>query len=368
MSTLTLFFIIVLICTAAMFLERAASWLAHVSGLSVIILTALILSSLGVIPHQSPLYDFFTGKAVLVAMALVIFSFRFKDLIDLPGRIWIIYLIGFIGTIAGGLLVIWVFYSFLGVNAIKLGSQLTASYIGGAENDVAMKHALAIPNDLFTSVFTVDNIITSLWMILTLFLAGKNLPPDTNSNSLDFLSDDNEDNAANVFSILFSILAALFALILANSIYSCTQFISPVLYLTIIALGFGQVPQFRKWLAPSYQMGCILFIFFFFAIGATSNVNKIAQLPIGVILMPLIVVLIHGAIIFTSARLLKIPFLETAVASQALIGGPSTALALCLGKNWKKGVSMALLLGLLGYCVANFMEIMMFKLLMFFYR
>lgn len=367
MSTITLFFIMVLICTTAMFLERAASWLAHISGLSIIILSALILSSLGVIPHQSALYNFFTGKAVLAGMALVLFSFNFKDLIALPKRILLIYIIGIAGTIVGGLFAIWLGITFLSSDAIKLGGQLISSYIGGAENDVAIKQALNVPDNLFTSVFAIDNILTSIWMVFTLLLAGRPKLSNEEENDINFITEDDKVNAANVFSILFSMLAASFVLIIANYIYDYTQFISPVLYLTILALGIGQIPQFRKWLAPSYRMGCVLFIFFFFAIGAISNITVIANLPIAVMLMPIIVLSIHGLVIFSSAWLLNIPFLETSVTSQALIGGPSTALAFAQAKNWKQGIPIAMVLGLLGYCIANFIGIITYEILMLLY-
>lgn len=368
MSPYTLMLIMVFVCTIVMFLERTTTWLTYVGGWSIVILIAIILSSVGLIPKHSVLYTFFSGKAVSIAICFVLFNFNFKDLFKLPKGMFRIYLIGMLGTVIGAVIAILVSYNILGLNSIKLGAELTASYIGGAENDVAMKQALNIPNELFTAVFSIDNLITSLWMIITLVLGGSLLKTQKKMQNVQDHCDviDGHDTAKSfgIFNILFCLLAGLFVYILANMIYEYLQFISPILYVTILSIIVGQIPLFRKWLAPSYRLGCVIFIFFFFSIGALSGIGDILKLPIYVVIMPLIVVGTHGTIIYIAAKLLRTSPLMTGMVSQSLVGGPSTAIAYAQAKNWQEGIPLAVTLGLTGYCVANLCGFLIYKVML----
>jgi uncharacterized membrane protein len=54
--------------------------------------------------------------------------------------------------------------------------------------------------------------------------------------------------------------------------------------------------------------------------------------------------------------------LETSLASQVLIGGPATGVALAQVKRWRSGVSMGLLTGLMGYATANYFAVGVYHL------
>ncbi len=67
-----------------------------------------------------------------------------------------------------------------------------------------------------------------------------------------------------------------------------------------------------------------------------------------------IVVGVHGLLTFGLARLLRLDAETTAVASQAAVGGPSTAMALATSRGWSELALPGLLVGLLGYAVGNY--------------
>lgn len=52
-------------------------------------------------------------------------------------------------------------------------------------------------------------------------------------------------------------------------------------------------------------------------------------------------------------RSMKIPFRELVLASNANIGGPTTAAAMASNKRWKEFVLPALLTGIFGYAIAT---------------
>jgi len=67
-----------------------------------------------------------------------------------------------------------------------------------------------------------------------------------------------------------------------------------------------------------------------------------------------VLVAIHGLVVFGVGRLLKIEIETLSVANQACVGGPSTALALAISKQWRALVTPAVLIGVLGYAIGNY--------------
>ena len=64
--------------------------------------------------------------------------------------------------------------------------------------------------------------------------------------------------------------------------------------------------------------------------------------------------IVHGLLTFSLARVFRLDAETTAVASQAAVGGPSTAMALATSRGWADLALPGLMVGLLGYAVGNF--------------
>ena len=67
----------------------------------------------------------------------------------------------------------------------------------------------------------------------------------------------------------------------------------------------------------------------------------------------LVQIMLHFTIAVGIGRYLRIPFREIALASNANVGGPTTAAAMANSKRWKELVLPALLSGIFGYAVAT---------------
>jgi uncharacterized membrane protein len=67
-------------------------------------------------------------------------------------------------------------------------------------------------------------------------------------------------------------------------------------------------------------------------------------------------------------KLLKIPFREIVLASNANVGGPTTAAAMASNKRWKDLVFPALLTGVFGYVIATGVGLLVNVLLFRFFR
>ncbi len=64
---------------------------------------------------------------------------------------------------------------------------------------------------------------------------------------------------------------------------------------------------------------------------------------------------VHISLLFTIGRgLFKLHRAELLLASNACVGGPSTAAAMAAAKEWKSLIVPALLIGVFGYAIATF--------------
>ncbi|MBI2344239.1 MAG: DUF819 family protein [Deltaproteobacteria bacterium] len=343
--------ILVILATSALCLaiEKQVAWWIHINGICLTILVALFLSAIGVIPHHHFLYDFFSTRTTPMAIAMLLLSLNIREIAYLPRFFLWIYGAGICGSVLGAIIAAMVGSMDLGLDAAKLAAQLGASYIGGGENAVAMKVILAIPNELFVGSFAVDNVLTSLWMFMAIMYAGSRF-------SLVDTSSDRKtaDPAPNILEIVFIGFLALLVVQVATWLTATVGMLHRYLYISGVAVAIGQISFVQRHVRFAYPLGVILFIPFFFSIGAMSDFASLAQLPWAALYMPMVIVIVHGTVMLTCGHYFKIPRHYVAVASQSLIGGPSTAVAVAQAKNWRSGIPIAIIAGILGYAIANF--------------
>jgi uncharacterized membrane protein len=103
------------------------------------------------------------------------------------------------------------------------------------------------------------------------------------------------------------------------------------------------------------MLGNYLLLLFLASNGAKSIVANIVTVGPGVFYYALGTVAIHGAIIFGLGRLLGIDIGTLAVASQANIGGSSSAMALASARGYGDRMLSGIAVGLLGYAVGNYL-------------
>jgi uncharacterized membrane protein len=126
-----------------------------------------------------------------------------------------------------------------------------------------------------------------------------------------------------------------------------------ILWLTTIALAFGQLPRIRK-LSGAQQLGNLGLHLFFAVIGIRSLVGAILQVGPSVFWYTLVVVGIHGIFLFLIGKALRASLPMVAVVSQAAVGGPSTAMAVAISRDWPTLALPGVAVGLLGYALGNY--------------
>jgi uncharacterized membrane protein len=154
---------------------------------------------------------------------------------------------------------------------------------------------------------------------------------------------------------LANLLAVGFLLVLLSEwVGEHTPGIPPVLWLTTFALLLGHTRPFRK-PRGALQLGNLALHFFFVIIGIHSRVSEILSIGMEVFYFTLVVVGVHGLVVFGIGRLAQMDVGSLAVASQAAVGGPSSALAVAVSREWKGLILPGIIVGLLGYAVGNYL-------------
>lgn len=352
---MTIALIILGVSLAAYILEKRVLWLTYFSAVCMIVLIALSLTTLKLTPNHHPIYDFFLGPMVPVILACMVIGLDVSSLRRIPIGILVAFAVGALGTMLGGIVAALVGSIDQGPAAAKLAAQLTASYIGGGENAVAIRTILGTPVEEFVACFAVDNILTSFWMVATVI--GVKTDPTHAIKEKALLPTDLdlanlEGTPAKLVDFLTTLTVALASIVISRFLADKIGMMHPLLYLSIIAFAFGQIPILRQHLKQSYLVGSIAFAPFFFSMGAISDIHELAKVKPTVAIMPLIVVAIHALFLFFICRS-RLSRRELSLASQALIGGAGTAVALAQATNWKDGISIGLLLGIVGYIIAN---------------
>ena len=102
---------------------------------------------------------------------------------------------------------------------------------------------------------------------------------------------------------------------------------------------------------------------FFAVTGAMGHIPTVLKIAPSLFLHTFIQITTHFLIAITVGQSLKLPFREIVLASNANVGGPTTAAGMASSKHWKDLILPALLTGIFGYAIATGVGIIVAKIL-----
>ena len=348
------------ITALAFWLEARYTWARNVGAALLVIVLGAVLSNLGLVPTTSPIYDGIFGPVTSLAIAWLLLAVRLSDLREAGPRMLGAFGIGVLGTALGSVVGALVLSGAFGAETWKLAGVTTGTYSGGSLNFVAVSRVVGLPTSLFAAATAADNIVTAVWFGATLLIplwlsrSRGGLAAGSAGAGPEAAGGGPSDGAA-MRGLDVTVLFALgFSLIwLADQLSAAVPAVPSVLWLTTLALGAGQLPAVRR-LSGSMLLGTIALHFFFALIGIGSRVSEIVAVGPAVLYLMVIVVGVHGAVIYGVGRLVRTDVATLSVASQAAIGGPTTAMALAVARKWPALVLPGLAAGLIGYAVGNY--------------
>jgi len=116
-------------------------------------------------------------------------------------------------------------------------------------------------------------------------------------------------------------------------------------------------PGFFGDIKGAQEIGTYLIYFFFFVIGVPASIPLILMNSPLLLVFCGIMVLVNMIVIFSVGKLCRFNMEEIILASNANIGGPTTAMAMAISKGWVPLVGPTMLVGTLGYVVGTYLGI-----------
>ncbi len=360
----------------AFWLDYRVPALGKVGASMLALIFGAILSNTGLVPVESGVYDAVFGPVTSVAIAWLLLSVNLRDLRKAGPRMVGAFGVAVAGTVLGAFVAAALYGAHFGEDTMRMAGALTGTYSGGSVNFVSVGRELGLSGALFAGLNAADAVVTGLWLAACLVLPlwiGRFYAPvrggddETASPPAETESPapatESERHARHPYfareglsalSIANLVAAGLILVFAAEWLGEVWPAVPSILWLTTLALALGHSPLFRDG-RGAMQLGSVGLHFFFVLIGIVSRWSEIAAVGVEVFLFTLIVVAVHAVFVLGVGRLLRLDMGTVAVASQAAVGGPSSALAVAISRQWRHLVLPGVVVGLLGYAVGTYL-------------
>lgn len=383
----TLWGIIVVWASASIYLEQRYSWAAKISGAIVALIGAIILSNTGIIPTASPVYDAVWTFIIPLAIPLLLFHVKINRIWQESGRLLIIFLISSIGTVAGVIISFFLLKDHIPV-LDKLGAMLSASYIGGGVNFAAMAAKFETPGEMVSAAVVADNLMMAIYFVILMmvpaigFFRRRFKTPHVDQVESGSIGEEGKTLAESFWKrkdislkdIALSVGTAFLLVIVSFKIAEFLDAAIPsrddvsffinlvnglfgdkyLMLTTLTFLALAMFPRYFETINGSQEIGTFLIYLFFVVIGIPASIPLIIENAPLLLVFVFIIVVVNLTVSLTAGKLLKYDLEEILLASNANVGGPTTAAAMAIAKGWKDLIGPILVVGTLGYIIGNY--------------
>lgn len=351
-------------------------------ALMVIILGALA-SNLGLIPtgsgdESSSVYSAVFSWVAPLSIFWLLLPVNLRSILSAGAPMIFAFLVGMLGTTLGvmaGMAIIGG-PDLLGADYAAASGMYAGTYTGGSVNfnAVALHYNVVERGGLYAAMVAADNIVTALWMVACLVLPRAlgsiwpsevrgGAPPESESESETTQEDLDMDapEATNAGHLALLIGFGLAVVVASGQLSAWAGEaglqVPSIVLVSVFALIAAQVPALAQ--LPGARVLAMLSVYLFLGvIGAYCDVGalgEVGELGPKLLVLAFTTVAVHGALTFAAARLARVDLKVAAVASQANIGGATTALALARSLNRSDLVLPAILMGSLGTALGTFL-------------
>jgi uncharacterized membrane protein len=329
----------------------------------------MLANTAGILPAENPLYSEITRWVLPAALIVLLLSADIRGILRLGPTALGMMTAGVAGIVLGAPIVTLLYRAWLPPEAWKGIGALSASWIGGSANMIAVREAIGTPDNVFLPAVIVDTIIPYFWMGLLIAASAYQSSFDRwNKSNLRLLDDLARRTAANHTKHKWTIpgVCLIAALAIGGSFVAVriSRFLPTVkngfgatAWVVILATLLGVILSFtpaRKLESRgSNIIGFAMLYFVLASIGAKTNLSHIRSVPI-LLAAGATWIVIHAIFLLIAARLLRAPLALAAAASQACVGGPASA-PVVAGIYRPELAPVGLLLAVLGNILGTFL-------------
>jgi uncharacterized membrane protein len=387
--------ILIGIAALSIYLEQTYSWASKITGAIIGLVIAMLLANFNVIPTVAPTYDVVWGYVVPLAIPLLLFNANIKKIWRESGRIMVIFMISSVGTLLG----VFLAHSLL-KNSIpdlyKMSAMMTGSYIGGGVNFAAMAESFGAGEEWLSALTVADNLLMALYFFVLLAIPSVNFflkkfkHPHIDAVNAAVDTSEGETLAKQYWGrkeislrdIAFGVALSFIIVWVSTEIAAVLKAVIPtgnfaydllngllgnkyLLITTFTMLLATYAPNFMSGIHGAQEIGTFLIYIFLVVIGVPASIPVIlSQAPL-LLVFTAIIVAVNMIISLVVGKIFKFDLEEILLASNANIGGPTTAAAMAIAKGWNKLIGPIILAGVWGYIIGNYLGIFMGNLLQY---
>lgn len=371
----------------AIYLEQKYDWASKVSGAIIALIFALVLSNLAIIPTNSTMYDdIIWGYAVPMGIPLLLLQCNMKKIWAETGRMMIVFLIGAVGTVCGAFLAFTLLKNAVPEPA-GVAAMMTGSYIGGGVNFAAVSQQFDVSKSTIGATTVADNLLMALYFFVLIAIAGNKFfrkhfshphieqvekAGKSESQTLAAAYWKRKDISIKdiAFNFAYSIVVVWLSTLIANAITAAIPTSNAVLsmcntffgsqYVWITTLSMIVATFFEKQVSQlngSQEIGTYFIYLFLFVIGVPASVVLIITKTPALLLFTAIMVIVNMIFCFVGGKIFKFDLEDCILASNANIGGPTTAAGMAISQGWSNLVGPVMLVGTFGYVIGTYLGV-----------
>lgn len=356
----------------SIFFEQKTRWGSKITGPVIALIGGMILSNGGILPVSSPVYDTVWEYIIPLVIPLFLMQLDIKRIVREAGRMFASFHISALGTVLGAIAAVSLLHKHI-LDAAKIGGVMTASYIGGAVNFVAMVSTFVPPKNIVNSTIVADNILMAFYIIFLLAMPkirlARRIFPEKPFIRKSFSVSSGDYWKAKPISLLDISLSLSIAFVIATLSIKIADFINSsslsqslkyvigqkFLILTTFSLvvAYFFSPFLRK-IKGNEELATFMIYLFFILIGIPASIKSvIIESPL-LLLFCGIMVVFNMAATFGLGKLAKFELEELILVSCANIAGPMNAAAIAISKGWEDLILPSFLVGIWGYVIGNY--------------
>ncbi len=333
-----------------------------------------ILSNTGVIPLDSPLYDFIVQWLLPASLVLLTLSVDVKAILGLGRNTIILFLVGTLTIVLGGplayLLLGWLTPIELGVETWKGLAALSGSWIGGGANFIAIGKSVGVLDSTLSMMVVVDVAVASVWMAILLYFAGRNQEMDArigaDRRAIDTVRVKVEQfqakvnrptNLADLLKMLaIAIGGTAAAQALGQVLPDIGNIVSKFTWVVIFVTTLGLIISFTSLRnlegAGASSIGSVFLYLLVTTIGAKAEFARVVEVP-SLMVIGAVWLALHALFILLTRWKLRAPIFFAAVGSQANVGGAASAPIVAAAFH-PALAPVGVLLGIAGYVLGTY--------------
>jgi uncharacterized membrane protein len=337
------------------------------------------LTTLGVLPADSPLYDWIKAYLLPASLMLLILALDLPGIVRLGPKALVMMLAGTAGVVIGAPIALWLFSSLVPPDTWQGLAALSGSWIGGGANMVALAQIAGTSSTMFGMMVIVDVAVANVWMGVLLYLAGQQQRIDRVTGADTSAIEDLKRRVAE-FTAKTARIASLTDLLLivavgfggmwlatlagrwaspATGIFDAT--IWKFILVTALAVALSFTPARRLEGAGASRIGSLMLYLLVASIGAHADFSHIREAPV-LVVVGAVWMLCHVSVLLAVAWLIRAPIFFVAIGSQANIGGAASA-PIVASAFHPSLAPVGVLLAVLGYVLGTYAGLVAMALL-----